>query len=323
MGKKNLFIVLVLAFAAFAQILPMAVVFGSDESVTLDINGSGPAISSVSLTTNSDEATTSVDPEATYKFKFSVSDSNTLDDLANIVVKIYFEASTTDAIRSCYTFTWTEGAGSTSFISSPSDYVVVSSITPTAEQELLGSFNFELHFKLDGVAVPSGSTSTWHIDVTATDDSSATDSDTSTVFDVAKYQSIGVSTATIPFGSTSPGTALAKQLVTVTLTANTQVNIDVQGAALISGSNSIPANQFNAWDDSAGSPSAHVLSTSATTVYSGYEANSDTLNSGVTGYTDNGNADVGFDGTVPSPQAQGSYTGLWTISLDQIDVTPN
>jgi hypothetical protein len=287
----------------------MVMALSENEDVTLTILGSGPVLSAISLTDNSDVTTSTVDPEATYKFKFTVSDDNTLDDLDDIVVDIYYESSSTDDIRSCYTFTWTEGAGSTPFTSSPAGYVVAS-VTPTAAEELGSSFNFELHFRLDGVAVPSGAATTWHIDVTVTDDEPSSTSDTTTTFDASMYHSIGVSTSTITFPSVSPGASLTKQSVTVTLTANTEANIDVQGADLTSGANTIPIGQFDAWDDSAGTPTAHTLSTSDTTIYSAYAATTDAINSGVAGYTDNGDRLVGFDGTVPDPQIGGTYTGI-------------
>jgi len=311
MRKRTPFLVLVLIVAPFFQRGQTALVFAN------------ATISSVSLTTGSDVITTSVDPEVTYKFKFNVFDPDSLDDLNNIVVKIYYEASTMDDIRSCYTFTWTEGAGSTPFVSSPLDYVVTSSVIPTAEEELLSSFDFELHFNLDGVAVPSGSSTTWNVDVTVTDDSAATDSNTETVFDVTKYQAFTVSTSSIAFGTAVPGATLTKQQVTVTLTTNTQVDINVQGGDLTYSSYSIPADQFNAWDDSAEFPTSYTLSTSDTTVYDDYVTVADAINSGVTGYTDAGDLLVGFDGTVPSVQAVGSYTATWRISIDQSGVNAN
>ncbi|UCH36873.1 MAG: hypothetical protein JSV76_04060 [Candidatus Bathyarchaeota archaeon] len=322
MKKKISVFLIVLTILALSQLPLIVMALEYDENVSLTITSSGPVLGAVSLTDNSDVATTSVDPEATYKVKFSVSDSNTLDDLTDIVVDIYYETQSAVDIRRSYTFTWTEGAGSTPFTSSPAGYVV-SSVTPTAAEELASSFNFELHFSLDGVAVPSGAATTWHIDVTVTDDSSNTDSDTTTVFDVTLFHSITASTSTIAFGSAIPGGSLTKQSVTVTFTANSEVNIDVQGADLVSGSDTISADQFNAWDDSAGTPSAHTLSTSDTTIYAAYKAVTDAINAGITGYTDAGDRLLGFDGTVPDPQASGTYTAVWKIKIDQSIVTPS
>ena len=324
MKKKLLFATLIFTIFALAQTSQIVSVLGAeyDEDVTLDILGSAPELSAISLTDSSDVVTTTIDPEATYKFKFTVSHANTLDYLTDIVVDVYFGSVTTDDIRSCYTFTWTEGLGSTDFISSPSGYEV-SSVTPTDVQEASGSFGFELHFNLDGIAVPSGDTATWHIDVTVTDDGAGTDSDTNTLFDVMKYQSSMVSTSSIAFGTAVPGGDLDEQQVTVTLTTNTQVDINVQGADLIDGSNSIPITQFSASDDSSGSPTAYTLSTSYTTVYDDYVAVPDAINTGVTGYTDAGDLLVGFDGTVPAVQAVGNYGATWKILLDQSSVTPS
>lgn len=322
MNRKISVLIIVLTILALAQMPLVVMALSSDEDVSLTISGSGSVLGTISLTDNSDNPVTTVDPEATYKVKFSVSDSNTLDDLDDIVVDIYYETQSAVDIRRSYTFTWTEGAGSTPFVSSPSGYVV-SSVTPTAAEELTSSFNFELHFSLDGVAVPSGGATAWHIDVTVTDDEPSTVSDTTTVFDVTLFHSINVSTSTIAFGSATPGGTLTKQSVTVTFTANSEVNVDVQGADLVSGSDSISADEFDAWDDDAGTPSAHTLSTSDTTIYAAYKAVTDAINSGITGYTDAGSRLLGFDGTIPNPQASGTYTAIWRIKIDQSIVTPN
>jgi hypothetical protein len=322
MNRKISVLIIVLTILALAQMPLVVMALSLDETVTLTISGSGPVLGAISLTDDSDVTATDVDPEATYKVKFTVSDSNTLDDLDDIVVDVYYETQAAVDIRRSYTFTWTEGAGSTPFASSPSGYVV-SSVTPTAAEELTSSFNFELHFRLDGVAVPSGGSTTWHIDVTVTDDAPTTVSDTTTVFDVNLFHSIGVSTSTIAFGSATPGDPLTKQSVTVTFTANSEVNVDVQGADLVSGSDSISADEFDAWDDSEVTPTAHTLSTSDATIYAAYKAVTDAINSGITGYTDAGTRLLGFDGTIPDPQPSGTYTAIWRIKIDQSFVTPN
>ena len=297
-------------------------VMAADETTTLDVGNVDPVLGAVSLTDSGDSSATTVAPEATYKVKFSVTDTNTLDDLTDIEVEIYYETQAADALRRAYTFTWTEGAGDTDFVSSPAGYVVATSVTPTAAEELGSSFNFELHFKLDGVAVPSGAATAWNIDVTVTDDSAAPDSDVTTTFDANKYQSLSVNTSSIAFGSVNPGAALTKQGVMVTFTANTELDVDVLGANLVSGSESIAIGEFDAWDESETTPAATVLTASAQAIYSAYAATADSINSGVAGYTDNGSRELGFDGDVPSPQQDGAYTATWTITLDQSAVTP-
>jgi len=110
--------------------------------------------------------------------------------------------------------------------------------------------------------------------------------------------------------------------VTVTFTANTELDVDVQGANLVSGAESIAIGQFDAWDDSETTPTAHALTVAAQAIYSAYKATADSINSGVAGYTDNGDRLLGFDGDVPSPQQDGAYTATWVITLDQSAVTP-
>ena len=311
--------------SVFAMAIPATAV---DEAASVGVSDSVPVISAVTF------GPTSVDVDTNYQLNFTVTDDNTLNDLTTIVVEVYYDSQTGNTIRKHYGFTWTEGAGSTDFVASPAGYWVANSV-PTVVQEAGASFAYTLTFKLDKVAIPSADLHQWNIKITATDDGSNSDVDTAENFDVGRYSEIAVNVSTIPFGTLAPGAAIPAVARQVTMTVNTQTDIDVTGADLVnpsppSGSDATLAmteglfNVVNATIPTVGSGLALAsdLTTAAQAIYSGAAETACALETNVTGYSSSYALDLTFDGTnIPSPQADGTYSGTWTVLIDASAIT--
>jgi hypothetical protein len=286
------------------------------------VNNIAPAISSVSLKNGDGSAFSGpADCETEYRVDFTITDDNTLEDLTDVDVEVYYETQTVDAIRSHYTFTWIQGTNS--WASSPAGYLDPTNPSTTPASMTGASFAFSLYFKLDGVAIPAGTADKWNVKITATDDSAATDTDTSiTPFQLNTYTELSLSSSSLDFGTANPGAAFSSSPTTnATITCNTALLNTFTGANLTKGSDSIAYSQFTIQGGDI--TVATALTGAAQDIRaSGYKATSDSLDASISGYTDGEANTLTFAGTAPTPCPAGTYTGTWTIALSSVE-TPS
>ena len=147
-------------------ILVLSLFFAFSVSVitatTVIVNNVAPSLSAVSLTDTTGTPVTIIIPEKPYFVNFTVQDNNSIEDLDNIIINIFYNEATTPNRTNCYRFTYTQW--NNEWVSNPIGYIV-SNTTPVDLN--LASFGFALGFKLDKDAIPSDS---WHITINVVDD---------------------------------------------------------------------------------------------------------------------------------------------------------
>lgn len=153
-------LVMLLIFVSFSFAIPLSISTGLE--TTIGVNNVAPSLSAVSLTDTTGTPTTTIIPNETYLINFTVQDNNSIWDLNNIIIKIFYDETTTPNKTNCYKFTYTQLDNE--WVSNPTGYIV-SNTTPADFN--LASFRFSLSFELDKDAFPSDS---WHIDINVADD---------------------------------------------------------------------------------------------------------------------------------------------------------
>ncbi len=320
-------------FTMLVSVLAPAVVFADDAGGEVAVGNIDPVISAVALRDAGDVgAVTELDPETEYLLKFTVADDNSMYDIDNVLVEIYFGGEISDVagegINDYYKFTYTESTNSWA-CSTGAAYLSPTTSSTVPSNEALGTFAFALYFKVDGVALASGAATNdgWNVKITATDDSVASDNDISITFDVNLYKAIdGVSTVT--FGAASPGDTLDEQDIDPTVSANHQLDIKLDGSDMTTtgdGPTTIAATLIS-YDDAANyTAPIGTLPTAATIVYDDYNQSSFDLETGDAltantchgGFTDGELKYLCVKGTsaIPNPLQNGSYTGIWALTI--------
>lgn len=318
----------IMVTSVFAMAMPA---MAEDETATLGVGDEDPTLTSVTFqnAAGSSMDGQSIDVATSYWVNFTVGDTNTIGDLDNVVVKVYYtnqEPGTTNA-RTNYTFTWTESAAFGDFVSSPTGHLV-SNTVPSSNTS--ASFDFKLQFNISTDAIPSANIGEWYINITATDDSAGSVTNTDNNFDVNKYKDLSSADTTLAYGTLNPGDPIPDlSPVNLTITANTQLNITVEGANLESGAYNIPIANF---DVNATTPptvggrfTLNILSTSAQVAFNDTAGTACTIETNITGYSSAYTPlDLVFGGgTVPSPQQDGTYTANWPVvcNNDMLEVT--
>ncbi len=265
-----------------------------------------------------------------YWINFTVSDDDNISDLDNVVVKVYYtcqEPGTTDK-RMAYKFTWTESTLG-DFVSAPGGYMASNTVPIDADRNNK-AFAFSLEFKIDHVSIPSAEIGQWYINITAVNDTGESATDTSVNFDVNKYKSLTTSISTIDYGPLGPGADIPDLTpMDLTITANTQLNVTVQGADLTSDSYSIGIANF---DVNATTPPTVggrfgplTLSTGAQTIYNDTAETACTLETDIIGYSSAySQLELVFGGgNIPTPQQDGAYAATWQIACNSDMLTSN
>ena len=317
---KRTILVIVLSLALLLSVAPAAL--AENISPQAGVDNVDPTVSDVALRNAGDTApVTSLDAEVEYLVKFTAADDNTLADLNTCVVNLYYESQAANAIRSYYTFTWTQSSNTWACANGAAYLDPTGSSTVPGDMSA-GSFAFKLYFKLDGVAMPSGATKTWHVKVTVTDDTGTTPAvDSTLTFDVNEWRNIDSYTSSLNWGNVAPGASLASKAVDPTITANLKTDIQLTGADLTSGSNSIPMGQFE-FDDATPLVTGTAFDGTAQVAVANVVETADSLDVAITGYTDAVLKALSIAGAVPTYQEDGTYTGTWTLSLSDVE-TPS
>jgi len=304
-----------------------------------------PTITNVALRNAADtQDVSALDPNTEYLVKATLTDLDTLNDIKNMTVKLFYAKNggyeaTSNLKREHYNFTWEEAESGTTgtWTSLPAGYLNPShTSTSPADTSAVTSYSFLMYFKLDPVAIPSGTTNYWQVKVVAVDESSSQVADTSKTFDVNKYSSLSALPATINYGTVNPGAKLTDNEITVTLTTNTQANITVVGHNLTNavymgeggtgGENSnfkIPRQ--NLWvvnSSTQGGQGNKTFDETAQLIYKGYNATACALTTKIKGYNDAATRKILFGGSAPSKLKNLAYSATYTLALDASKVTP-
>ena len=261
---------------------------------------------------------------------FTIQDPNTMNDIKNITVDLWYANSTaypykaaSNNNRSYYIFKWNDTGDRNWHCALDDAYVNISGhITESMKPSGTKTWQWvNMSFKLNETAVPSGAGTQWNVSVIVYDLGGLSGTAlNATSFDVNKYVSAATQEAGINFGIVAPEAQTSTVPTTISFISNTQVEINVTGADLTSGSNSIGyANfKYNATDTTeGGSGSATAFTGSAQVAYADYDAVEDSpkLNIAITGWNYQIIPALAFNGTIPLPQVTGIYTGAWNIGF--------
>lgn len=287
-------------------------------------------VESVAPVVNADNVTVCDDPagvNAENWINFTIEDGNSMDDIKNITVELFYANSTdnpykpsAESNRSYYVFKWNESGGDAWHCALNDSYVNISGHSGPYEPGGSEGWQFvNLSFKLNETAVPSGDVTQWNVSVTVYDlDGNTNNALNATSLNVSEYVSAEQQEAGVDFGPRAPGDPTSTETTTISFTSNTQVEINVTGANLVCGSNNIGYANFlyNATDvGEEGENTATVFTGSAQTAYAEYNATEDTLNTAITGWNYEVTPALEFNGTIPSPQPAGTYSGTWNIDF--------
>ena len=302
-------ILLALLLSISIPMLPVQALIEGDSGGTAGISNITPVITIPSLKTAAavSKNNSAIDVWTEYRISLTLADDNTLEDITTLQFKIWGPSSTeggADSDVDHYTFVYTQStdAWDETGPDSGDEHLIVGSCVDPADQTD-GSGTFTLGFKIHKTAEYSASTEGWSIKITATDDSAATDTDTTLMFGVNFYLEMTVDDGTHSWSTLSPGDSQqtldtpVDTDIDMTVTANAAY--DLQGkvsAAPTSGSYTIPLSNLVIHEDTVGSAVALT-----------------------TGYVDIGGLTseaAGEDNaevfklwlTVPNPQMDGSYT---------------
>ena len=187
-SKSMVWVMLIISFSPFVIPLPVG-------ATTVEINNVAPSLSAVSLTNTTGTPTTIIIPEKPYFANFTVQDNNSIEDLDNIILKVFYDEMTTPNKTNCYKFTYTQLDNE--WVSNPTGYIV-SNTTPADFN--LASFRFSVGFKLDKDAFPSD---LWYINITVVDDAESV-VNASIAITVKAMPDLTLNSSDISFSPTSP-----------------------------------------------------------------------------------------------------------------------
>lgn len=288
--------------------------------VSVTVNNKAPEVD------NNTVGPLTIDPEVQYTINTSVRDSNKLQDVNTIVVKLYYNADAAGDGRNYYTWTWTNPI--------PGTNPAVADFTNAANwsESVAGSFisctnvtitpnnkevALDLNWQVRGIARPTA-TDYWHYHIEATDSANPTVSSAAGDASVNKFLSFAVQSNTLNFGNVDPGVAVTPTNDNViSIVSNGEVDISVTGADLTTGSFTIPVGQFYVEDDSSVQT---FLTIAAQIIYDDYrDVNEGGVpDAGILGYSNATSRTLIFGGIIPDPQETGTYTGTWIIDVTNV-----
>ena len=310
-GKNQSFKLLALIIATL--LLTTNIAYAATEgssSGSAPVSNTAPVLSNLDI---EDTGSTSknggqIDVNVEYRVDFDIADTNTLEDLTLVTIKIWGPSSTeggADADATHYTFTYTQTTDTWTEVGPDGGgdgHLVGGSCVDPADQSA-GSGSFTLAFKLAKTGEHTD-TATWDVKITVTDDDSNEDSDASTItFGVNFYLELTVDDGSHGWSSLNPG-ATDQQITTpvdgdvdLTVTANAAYDLEAKGSgALASGGDTIALSNVKFHENTLGS---------ATTMTTGYQ-NIGGLTSEPAGASNAESFVLWL--TVPNPQQDGSYT---------------
>ena len=219
--RKITSIILTLVVALLGMLPQVA--YAAEEGTSagsFTITNQAPSVSVVEIYTDSGltGTTSSLTPQVMYFCKVTVSDANTLDDISQIKLKIFYDSTPSDPLESTITvganngaaiITWTK-AGSVWAIDAgaATSWTVEtgSCVTPTMTAS---SGDWVIALKVGKVATESPGADNWDFHARATDAGALTSGLYNRDKNVLWYGQITVNTGSVSFGSVTPGTGFA------------------------------------------------------------------------------------------------------------------
>jgi len=260
---KSVALLLLMLFVVF-PVIRVALAGSSSGSAT--VVNVAPSIFSPQLTDTSsnNKAGSQLDVNVEYWVSFTVSDPNSLADLDTIVIKIWGPSSTeggADNAANHYTFRYVQSTDTWEEVGPDSggSHLISADCQDPADQTQ-GSGTFRLAFKLAKIA-ERATTASWTIKIIVTDDSSASDSDSSLTFGVNFYSELIVNDASHGWSGLTPGasnvalTSPADGDIDITVTSNAAFNVQVKGSGDLSDGqgHTIPLSNIKVHKDTLGS----------------------------------------------------------------------
>jgi len=259
---KRLMMVITVILALLVGMLPAAVFADDTGTSTGSFTTANVAPEATAMELYSDSAllhsATDITPQVTYYIKVNVTDVNSLDNIALITVKIFYDAAGTDLVtedtitagnaQTAAILTWTKSTGLwTIDAGSPTTWSIVtgSCIVPATMTDSSGYWVFA--FKAGMVATESPGTDDWDINAKVTDAAAATYDTYQYNKEMLWYGNITVNTAAVDWGSVTAGTGFAYDVnnetdISVKYIANGNYDQKVGSSAQWNGLNSYIAN---------------------------------------------------------------------------------
>ena len=296
---------LIILLLSLASTIPVQAAIEDTSGGTAGIDNIAPVISAVSLKTTGEASknNSAIDVWTEYKISLTLADDNSLEDIDDLEFIIWGPSSTVggaDSDIDHYTFTYTQTTDAWDEVGPDAGDEHFISGTDPADQTA-GSGTFTLNFRIHKTAEYAAGTTDWSIQIKATDDSAATDTDATLFFAVNFYLELSVDDSTHAWTNLSPGdsqqTIDGDTDVDMTVTANAAYDLQAKVDQVpTSGSFTIPLSNLIIHENTVGSAVALT-----------------------TGYVDIGGLTAEAAGeanaeafmiwlTVPNPQMDGSYT---------------
>lgn len=266
-------LVFILAITLLFTLSPAPTIMAAEDNAsgTATVSNEGPSVTTVAITDMDGGAVGTLNPGTYYKVKVTVSDANSLQDISNIVVKMYLEAkgeTASDAERDHYTFKYT--AGTPTWEETGPDPTTDSHINPAGCVEpsplTAASGTYVFQVKLAYIAEPTTGEN-WTAKAIATDSDSASGSNTET-FGVNDYISLSIDDSTLTFsgapGATDVAPGETPTVATVTSNNNFDIKVKLGGdwIGVTYTDESIPAGNTEVAQDAGKTTGVQTLSTS-------------------------------------------------------------
>ncbi len=292
--RKRDILALVVVVAILLAMIPTMVLAASDQgSITGEytLGDSAPTVDNVTLYTTANATATTMIPETEFVVKVTVTDNNTLRDLDNVTVTIFYDADgsyvpgdvpsngnpQTCGIITCSssdnwsTHSWaTDFGGSTRWA-----FDSGSSVIPTDMNASTGTFEF--YFTPGAVATMTVTPSRWHIYAKAVDSSSESGTNYQANLQMAWYGELDITPpTTVTWNNPTAGMtdAPATQTVSVKYIANGAYNSKVAAtgtwgsATLITDNSTLGSNDFRLKAYRDNTPGSAVIVQNYSTSYS-------------------------------------------------------
>lgn len=255
---KRMFITITVCLTLLLGLMPVAVAFAAESGSSAgSFSVGGVAPNTSTLQVYSDAGLTSVatalTPQVIYYVKVTASDANTLNDIKEVKVKLYYDVGGTHPDEATITagneqtatiFTWTK-AGNTWAVDAGAGtscgIVSASSVTPTMTAS---SGNWIFAIKIGKTATESGAPNIWDLHARATDQANTTSGYYLWGKSVMWYGETQINTANVNFGEVALGSGFAADVNKVTGFSATWVSngdyyTELKSSATWTGSNNI------------------------------------------------------------------------------------
>lgn len=211
--KARTLVSIALALALLMAMGP-TVAFAADDSTggSFTVANEAPSVGTIQISPGS------MTPQEEWtQITVPVTDNNTLADVDEVHVEVFYDSAGTDPaapgsanVQTCGILTWTRGGSPEWNIAPASTTWAINSGSCTKATDTLSTGNWVFSFKVGKVATESPGTDDWDIYAKATDGSAATGDDYLRDIEMNWYGEITVNTGSVDWGSVSLGLAFAE-----------------------------------------------------------------------------------------------------------------